>query len=230
MIKIEKLHKFYGTGESKNEVLRGISLDIKDGDFMVILGASGSGKSTLLNVISGLEPADGGNVFYDDKNISDMDDRETTLFRKDTIGYVFQQYFLLPNLNVDKNVKMGADLAGNTDYRKLIEAAGLADKLKKYPHELSGGEQQRVSIARALAKQPKVLYLDEPTGALDEATGRMVLELICRLQRKMGFTMVMVTHNQNIAEMADTVISMNSGRIVEQYQNDNPKSAYEIAW
>lgn len=230
MIKIENLHKFYGTGESKNEVLKGISLDIKDGDFMVILGASGSGKSTLLNVISGLEPADGGNVFYDDKNISDMDDRETTMFRKDTIGYVFQQYFLLPNLNVDKNVKMGADLAGNADYRKLIEAAGLADKLKKYPHELSGGEQQRVSIARALAKQPKVLYLDEPTGALDEATGRMVLELICRLQREMGFTMVMVTHNQNIAQMADTVISMNSGRIVEQYQNDNPKSAYEIAW
>lgn len=230
MIKIEKLHKFYRTGESKNEVLKGISLDIKDGDFMVILGASGSGKSTLLNVISGLEPADGGNVFYDDKNISDMDDRETTMFRKDTIGYVFQQYFLLPNLNVDKNVKMGADLAGNADYRKLIEAAGLADKLKKYPHELSGGEQQRVSIARALAKQPKVLYLDEPTGALDEATGRLVLELICRLQKEMGFTMVMVTHNQNIAEMADTVISMNSGRIVEQYQNDNPKSAYEIAW
>lgn len=230
MIKIENLHKFYGTGESKNEVLKGISLDIKDGDFMVILGASGSGKSTLLNVISGLEPADGGNVFYDDKNISDMDDRETTMFRKDTIGYVFQQYFLLPNLNVDKNVKMGADLAGNADYRKLIEAAGLVDKLKKYPHELSGGEQQRVSIARALAKQPKVLYLDEPTGALDEATGRMVLELICRLQKEMGFTMVMVTHNQNIAQMADTVISMNSGRIVEQYQNDNPKSAYEIAW
>lgn len=230
MITIENLHKFYGTGENQNEVLKGISLDIKDGDFMVILGTSGSGKSTLLNVISGLEPADTGNVYYNGKNISAMNDTEMTLFRKDTIGYVFQQYFLLPNLNIDKNVKMGADLAGNTNYRKLIEAVGLADKLKKYPHELSGGEQQRVSIARALAKQPQVLYLDEPTGALDEATGRLVLELICKLQKEMGFTMVMVTHNQNIAEMANTVISMNSGRIVEQYQNDNPKSAYEIAW
>lgn len=230
MIKIRNLHKFYGTGESKNEVLKGISLDIKDGDFLVILGASGSGKSTLLNVISGLEPADTGEVFYDDRNICEMTDQEVTVFRKNTIGYVFQQYFLLPNLNVDKNVKMGADLAGNADYRELIEAVGLADKMKKYPHELSGGEQQRVSIARALAKRPRVLYLDEPTGALDEATGRFVLELICKLQKEIGFTMVMVTHNQNIAEMSDTVISMNSGKIVEQYHNDHPKSAYEIEW
>lgn len=230
MIKIENLHKSYGTGESRNEVLKGISLDINDGDFMVLLGASGSGKSTLLNVISGLEPADDGCVLYDNENICGMSDNEITVFRKNTIGYVFQQYFLLPNLNVDKNVKMGADLAGNKDYRKLIEAVGLADKMKKYPHELSGGEQQRVSVARALAKQPRVLFLDEPTGALDEATGRMVLELICKLQKEMGFTMVMVTHNRNIAEMADTVVCMNSGRIVEEYHNDNPKSAYEIAW
>lgn len=230
MIKIENLHKSYGTGESRNEVLKGISLDINDGDFMVLLGASGSGKSTLLNVISGLEPADDGCVLYDNENICGMSDNEITVFRKNTIGYVFQQYFLLPNLNVDKNVKMGANLAGNKDYRKLIEAVGLADKMKKYPHELSGGEQQRVSVARALAKQPRVLFLDEPTGALDEETGRMVLELICKLQKEMGFTMVMVTHNRNIAEMADMVVCMNSGRIVEEYHNDNPKSAYEIAW
>lgn len=230
MIRIENLRKFYGTGESRNEVLRGISLNIKDGDFMVILGASGSGKSTFLNVISGLEPADAGNIFYNDRNISTMSDSEITNFRKNTIGYVFQQYFLLPNLNVDKNVKMGADLANNTDYRKLIEAVGLKDKIKKYPHELSGGEQQRVSIARALAKKPEVLFLDEPTGALDETTGRMVLDLITRLQKEIGFTMVMVTHNQNIADMANTVISMNSGRIINEYNNNAPKSAYEIAW
>ena len=230
MIRIENLRKFYGTGESRNEVLRGISLNIKDGDFMVILGASGSGKSTFLNVISGLEPADAGNIFYNDRNISTMSDSEITNFRKNTIGYVFQQYFLLPNLNVDKNVKMGADLANNTDYRKLIEAVGLKDKAKKYPHELSGGEQQRVSIARALAKKPEVLFLDEPTGALDETTGRMVLDLITQLQKEIGFTMVMVTHNQNIADMANTVISMNSGRIITEYNNSNPKSAYEIAW
>ena len=216
MIRIENLRKFYGTGESRNEVLRGISLNIKDGDFMVILGASGSGKSTFLNVISGLEPADAGNIFYNDRNISTMSDSEITNFRKNTLGYVFQQYFLLPNLNVDKNVKMGADLANNTDYRKLIEAEGLKDKAKKHPHELSGGEQQRVSIARALAKKPEVLFLDEPTGALDETTGRMVLDLITRLQKEIGFTMVMVTHNQNIADMANTVISMNSGRIINE--------------
>ena len=230
MIRIENLRKFYGTGESRNEVLRGISLNIKDGDFMVILGASGSGKSTFLNVISGLEPADAGNIFYNDRNISTMSDSEITNFRKNTLGYVFQQYFLLPNLNVDKNVKMEADLANNTDYRKLIEAVGLKDKAKKYPHELSGGEQQRVSIARALAKKPEVLFLDEPTGALDETTGRMVLDLITRLQKEIGFTMVMVTHNQNIADMANTVISMNSGRIITEYNNSDPKSAYEIAW
>ena len=230
MIRIDNLRKFYGTGESRNEVLRGISLNIKDGDFMVILGASGSGKSTFLNVISGLEPADAGNIFYNDRNISTMSDSEITNFRKNTLGYVFQQYFLLPNMNVDKNVKMGADLANNTDYRKLIEAVGLKDKAKKYPHELSGGEQQRVSIARALAKKPEVLFLDEPTGALDETTGRMVLDLITRLQKEIGFTMVMVTHNQNIADMANTVISMNSGRIITEYNNSDPKSAYEIAW
>lgn len=230
MIRIENLRKFYGTGESRNEVLRGISLNIKDGDFMVILGASGSGKSTFLNVISGLEPADAGNIFYNERNISTMSDSEITNFRKNTLGYVFQQYFLLPNLNVDKNVKMGADLANNTDYRKLIETVGLKDKAKKYPHELSGGEQQRVSIARALAKKPEVLFLDEPTGALDETTGRMVLDLITRLQKEIGFTMVMVTHNQNIADMANTVISMNSGRIITEYNNSDPKSAYEIAW
>ena len=230
MIRIDNLRKFYGTGESRNEVLRGISLNIKDGDFMVILGASGSGKSTFLNVISGLEPADAGNIFYNERNISTMSDSEITNFRKNTLGYVFQQYFLLPNLNVDKNVKMGADLANNTDYRKLIEAVGLKDKAKKYPHELSGGEQQRVSIARALAKKPEVLFLDEPTGALDETTGRMVLDLITQLQKEIGFTMVMVTHNQNIADMANTVISMNSGRIITEYNNSDPKSAYEIAW
>ena len=230
MSQIRNLHKFYGTEGSRTEVLKGISLDIKDGDFMVILGASGSGKSTLLNVISGLEPADAGTVSYNSRNICQMSDKEMTLFRRNVIGYVFQQYFLLPNLNVDKNVKMGADLVKNSNYRKLIEAVGLADKSGKYPHQLSGGEQQRVSVARALAKKPKVLYLDEPTGALDEATGRLVLDLICRLQKELGFTMVMVTHNQNIAEMADTVISMNSGKIVKQYQNDAPKSAYQIAW
>lgn len=230
MIKIENVHKTYGTGDSRNEVLRGISLTIEDGDFLVILGASGSGKSTLLNVISGLEASDEGAVYYDTKNLSSMTDKELTRFRKEYIGYIFQQYFLLPNLNVDKNVKMGADLAGNQEYRKIIEAVGLKEKRGKYPHELSGGEQQRVSVARALAKKPRVLYLDEPTGALDEQTGRQVLDYICQLKKELGFTMVMVTHNQNIADMANTVIRMNSGQITQTYHNEKPKTAYEIEW
>lgn len=230
MIKIENVHKAYGTGDSRNEVLKGVSLDIEEGDFVVILGTSGSGKSTLLNVISGLESADEGNVYYDTKNLAAMDQEGLTRFRKEYIGYIFQQYFLLPNLNVDKNVKMGADLAGNKEYREIIKAIGLENKGRKYPHELSGGEQQRVSVARALAKKPKVLYLDEPTGALDEATGRMVLDYICKLKNNLGFTMVMVTHNQNIADMANTVIRMNSGQIIQKYYNEKPKTAYEIAW
>lgn len=230
MIKIENVHKAYGTGDSRNEVLKGVSLDIEEGDFVVILGTSGSGKSTLLNVISGLESADEGNVYYDTKNLAAMDQEGLTRFRKEYIGYIFQQYFLLPNLNVDKNVKMGADLAGNKEYREIIKAIGLGNKGRKYPHELSGGEQQRVSVARALAKKPKVLYLDEPTGALDEATGRMVLDYICKLKNNLGFTMVMVTHNQNIADMANTVIRMNSGQIIQKYYNEKPKTAYEIAW
>lgn len=230
MIKIENVHKSYGTGDSRNEVLRGVSLTIEDGDFVVILGTSGSGKSTLLNVISGLEPADEGAVCYDTQNLSSMKDAELTKFRREYVGYIFQQYFLLPNLNVDKNVKMGADLANNKDYREAIKAVGLEAKRSKYPHELSGGEQQRVSVARALAKKPKVLYLDEPTGALDEQTGRQVLDYICKLKKEQGFTMVMVTHNQNIAEMANTVIRMNSGRIVQTYHNAEQKTAYEIAW
>ena len=230
MIKIENVHKSYGTGDSRNEVLKGVSLDIEDGDFVVILGTSGSGKSTLLNVISGLEVADEGNIYYDTMNLSSMMDNNLTKFRKEYIGYIFQQYFLLPNLNVDKNVKMGADLAGNREYREIIKAVGLESKRSKYPHELSGGEQQRVSVARALAKKPKVLYLDEPTGALDEQTGRQVLDYIIRLKKELGFTMVMVTHNQNIADMSNTVIQMNSGQIINKYHNDNPKTAYEIKW
>lgn len=230
MIEVKDIQKFYGENESRFQVLKGISLSVADGDFVVILGASGSGKSTLLNMMSGLESPDSGAVFYDEIDITAFSDRELTEFRKDNIGFIFQQYYLLPNLNVEKNVKMGADLAGNKDYRGMIEAVGLGGKLHKYPGELSGGEQQRVSVARALAKKPNALFLDEPTGALDEQTGRQVLDYICKLQKEYGFTVVMVTHNQNIAEMANTVVRMNSGRISEVYINQNVKNAYEIGW
>ncbi len=230
MIKVKNIIKSYGNGESRFPVLQSISLEIKEGDFVVILGASGSGKSTFLNIISGLERPDSGNVFYGGKDITALSDDKLTMFRKENIGFIFQQYYLLPNMDVDKNVKMGADLSDNKDYKEVIEAVGLLEKLHKYPGELSGGEQQRVSVARALAKKPKVLFLDEPTGALDEATGRQVLDYICKLKNKYGFTIVMVTHNLNIAEMAQTVIKMNSGKISDIYQNDVQKTAYEIGW
>lgn len=232
MIRIKNVQKSYGTGSCQkgDKVLKGVSFDIEEGDFVVVLGASGSGKSTLLNVMSGLEPADQGDIYYDTMNLSLMTDKDLTKFRKDYIGYIFQQYFLLPNLTVDKNVKMGADLAGNRQYREIIQAVGLDDKCDKYPYELSGGEQQRVAVARALAKRPRVLYLDEPTGALDEETGRQILDYISKLKKELGFTMVMVTHNQNISEMANTVIRMNSGRITQEYHNEKPKTAYEIEW
>lgn len=230
MIEAKDIKKSYRNGANSFPVLKGLSFTVAEGSFTVILGASGSGKSTLLNVLSGLEKPDSGRVRYDGRDISGLSDQELTEFRKENIGFIFQQYYLLPHMNVAKNIKMGADLAGNREYQAIAEAVGLGDKLKKYPSELSGGEQQRVSVARALAKKPKVLFLDEPTGALDEETGRQVLDYICKLQEEWRFTMIMVTHNQNIAEMADTVIQMNSGRISEIYANQTIKTAYEIGW
>ena len=226
MIKAEHVVKSYG----KTEVLKDISLEIDDGEFVVILGASGSGKTTLMNVISGLEKADGGTVTVNGENLSKKSEAELTGFRKENTAFIFQQYYLLPHLSVENNVKMGASLAHNKDYGNIISSLGLGDKLKAKPAELSGGEQQRVCIARALAKKPKILFLDEPTGALDEATGREVLNLISEEKKKYGFTMVMVTHNPNIAEMAETVIRMNSGKIIETTKNLTVKSAYEIGW
>lgn len=229
ILKASNLTKIYGQGESQITVLKNINVEIGDGEFAVILGASGSGKSTLLNVLSGLELPNEGRVEYDGVDVCALSDKLLTEFRKNNVGFVFQQYYLLPNMNVDKNVKMGADLVGNKDYRKVIEAVGLGEKLRKMPSELSGGEQQRVAIARALAKEPKILFLDEPTGALDENTGRQILDYVARMHEG-GLTMVMVTHNQNIAEMADKIFVMNSGNIVKIYKNEKPKSAYEIGW
>ena len=230
MIEIHNITKYYGSNENKFQVLKGLSLDIREKDFVVILGASGSGKSTLLNIISGLERPDEGTVCHDGTDITKLTDGQLTQFRKENVGFIFQQYYLLADMNVDKNVKMGADLAGNGEYRQIIEAVGLGDQINKMPGELSGGEQQRVSVDRALAKRPKVLFLDEPTGALDEETGRLVLDYICRLQEAYHFTIVMVTHNLNIAEMAKTVIKMNSGKITDIYENKTQKTAYEIGW
>ena len=226
MIRLKEICKSY----NGREVLKGIDLEIADRDYLVILGASGSGKSTLLNVLSGLEKPDSGHVYYGEEDLSQLTEAQLTAFRRAQIAFIFQQYFLLPNLTVEQNVKMGANLAGNQDYVRILEALGLGDKLQHYPSQLSGGEQQRVAIARALAKRPRVLFLDEPTGALDEATGRQILAYISSLQEELGFTLVMVTHNTNIAQMAKTVVHINSGQIQSIETNSQPKTAYEIGW
>ena len=226
MITAKNIKKKY----NDQEVLRGIDLKIDKNEFVVILGASGSGKSTLLNILSGLEKSDSGEVVYDNESISDYSEKQLTKFRKDKIGFVFQQYYLLNNLTVEQNVKVGANLADNKEYVDIIKDLGLEDKLSKYPNELSGGEQQRVSIARALAKKPTVLFLDEPTGALDEETGRKILEYLLKLKDKSHFTMIMVTHNENIAELANRIIHVGSGRITSIVENHKPKSVEEIGW
>lgn len=226
MLKAEHICKNYnGTA-----VLKDVSLTVPDGAFVVILGASGSGKSTLLSVLSGLETPDSGTVDYNGQRVSAMNERERTAFRKREVGFIFQQYYLLSHLSVENNVRLGADLADNRDYRAVIEAVGLGDKLRHKPSQLSGGEQQRTCIARALAKNAGLLFLDEPTGALDEQTGREVLDYIAKLQVARGFGLIMVTHNGNIADMAETVVSMNSGRIVDVRHNATRKSAYQIGW
>lgn len=230
MIEIKDIIKSYGNEGNKTDVLKGISTKIYDGDFVVILGASGSGKSTFLNIMSGLERPDSGNIIYDGTDITELSENDLIRFRREKVGFVFQQYYLLHNMTVEKNVRMGADLCCNSDYKEIIKAVGLGDKLKKYPSELSGGEQQRVSVARALAKRPEILFLDEPTGALDEETGRQVLDYIYKLQKEYSFTVVMVTHNLNIAEMANIVIKMNSGKITQINKNKVQKTAYEIGW
>lgn len=226
MIELKEVRKSYGT----NEILKGIDLQIADQDYLVILGASGSGKSTLLNILSGLEKPDQGEVLYDGENIASLSESQLTKFRKEQVAFIFQQYYLLQELTVEQNVKMGAHLANNQDYLPVLEAMGLKDKLRQYPSELSGGEQQRVAIARALAKKPRVLFLDEPTGALDEETGRQILSYVAQMKEELGFTLVMVTHNEHIAQLAKTVVKINSGKIQEILVNEEPKSVEEIGW
>ena len=226
MIELKGVRKSYGA----NEVLKGIDLRIEKQDYLVILGASGSGKSTLLNILSGLEKPDQGEVLHDGENIASLSETQLTKFRKDHIAFIFQQYYLLQELTVEQNVKMGAHLAKNQDYLPIIEAMGLKEKIHQYPSELSGGEQQRVAIARALAKKPKVLFLDEPTGALDEETGRQILSYIAQMKKELEITIVMVTHNEHIAQLAKTIVRVNSGQIQDITVNEEPKSAEEIGW
>lgn len=230
MLVLHDVRKSYRNGSRDFEVIRGVTATIEDGSFTVILGASGSGKSTLLSLMSGLETPTSGSVTYDGVEISSMNDKDRTRFRRDTVGFVFQQYALIQDLSVDKNVRMGADLAHNRAYAADIDAVGLSDLSAERCCYLSGGEQQRVAIARAVSKQPRILFLDEPTGALDEETSREVLGFLEDLRARAHFTMIMVTHNDHIAEMADDILHMNSGHVTEITHNAAPKRAGEIGW
>lgn len=230
MLRVENLVKCYQNGDELLYALNSVSLSINEGEFVVILGPSGSGKSTLLNVISGLETPDSGSIMYDDYEICGLNQKELTMFRRDKVAFIFQAYYLLPFLNVESNVKMGADLKGNQNITEIIDGVGLSGLAHRLPYELSGGQQQRVSIARALAKKPDFLFCDEPTGALDEETSKQILTYLTQLQNQLKFTIIMVTHNVSIAQIASKVIKMTSGRIVEIINNAHPRNVNEIKW
>jgi len=230
MLRVENLVKCYQNGDELLYALNSVSLSIEEGEFVVILGPSGSGKSTLLNVISGLETPDSGSVIYDDYEICGLNQKELTMFRRVKTAFIFQAYHLLPFLNVEANIKMGADLKGNQNITEIIDGVGLCGLEHRLPYELSGGQQQRVSIARALAKNPDFLFCDEPTGALDEETSKQILTYLKELQNQLKFTIIMVTHNVSIAQIASKVIKMTSGRIVETINNAHPRNVNEIKW
>lgn len=230
-IKLNKVTKIYQTGEVKTYALRNINLEIKDGEFIAVLGPSGSGKSTLLNVISGLDIPTSGEILFNDKVISELNEKQLTKFRRDYLGFIFQQYNLLQNLTVRENVEMGAAIGMNPlSIDEVIEKVGLTQQKNKYPYQLSGGEQQRVSIARSVAKNPVIMFCDEPTGALDENTGKQVLDLIQQMNEFYKTTTVVITHNPSIGHMADRIIKMNSGQIQEIIINKEKKKASEIKW
>jgi putative ABC transport system ATP-binding protein len=231
LIEIKNVYKTYFVGTVPNHALNGVSLDIKEGEIVVILGPSGSGKTTLLNVVSGLDSVTSGKILYDNKNITKLTDHRMTKFRKDNLGFIFQTYNLLEHLNVYENVAVGSALGKNKcDINEVINVVGLKPHSHKYMHELSGGEQQRVSIARALAKNPKVMFCDEPTGALDEKTGKKVLESLVKANNEFKTTMVIITHNPGIALIGDRVIKMNSGKIIEEKINDSRVKPHDIPW
>ena len=231
LIEIKNVYKVFKTGKIKNTVLNDINLSIEEGEILIILGPSGSGKTTLLNVVSGLDKITKGKISYNGKNISKYSDMRMTKFRKKNLGFIFQTYNLLEHLNVYENVLVGSSLGKvKVDIDEIIETVGLKKHKKKYMHELSGGEQQRVSIARALAKKPAVMFCDEPTGALDEKTGKKVLESLVEANNKLKTTMIIVTHNPGIALIGDRIIKMNSGKIVEEIKNEKRTNPKDIPW
>lgn len=229
--KLEKAYKTYKSKNEENHALNGIDLSITEGEMVIILGPSGSGKSTMLNILSGIDFLTKGKVYFNDQRLDQMKEEELTNYRKENLGFIFQSYNLISNLTVKENIELGKELSDNPlSIKTMIKEVGLKDHIHKYPYQLSGGQMQRVAIARALVKNPKVLFCDEPTGALDEKTGKNVLALLQKINQKYHTTMIIVTHNPSIAQMGNTVIRMNSGKIVEIIHNEKVVDAKDLRW
>lgn len=230
-VKFENVTRVYISGDHELKALDGVNLSLEEGKFVVILGPSGAGKSTLLNLLGGLDSPTSGKITVNGRDISTLSDNELADYRAETVGFVFQFYNLIPTLTVYENVALVKEISANAlSPEKMIAEVGLADHMKNFSAELSGGEQQRVSIARALAKNPKILLCDEPTGALDSQTGVLVLKLLLSMARNYGKTIVIVTHNQNIAKMADVVVRVKNGKIRSCEEQASPMSADEVEW
>ncbi len=231
VIRAVSLTKIYQMGEVEVPALRGVDVDLHDGELVVLLGPSGSGKSTLLNILGGLDVPTSGRVFFRDWELTDADEAELTRYRRRHVGFVFQFYNLIPSLTARENVALVTEIAEDPlEPAEALGLVGLAERLDHFPAQLSGGEQQRVAIARAVAKRPEVLLCDEPTGALDFETGKLVLDVIDRVNRELGTTTAVITHNQPIAAMADRVISLADGRIASERHNATKLSPSDISW
>ena len=230
-LEINQIKKNYGEGESCVEVLKGIDMEIKKGEFCVLLGPSGSGKSTLLNIIGGIEQADSGSIVIDGQRMEDMNEKTLTLYRRNHLGYIFQMYNLIPNLNIRENIEVGGYLSRHPlDTDDILKTLGLYEHRNKLPNQLSGGQQQRTAIGRAIVKNPDILLCDEPTGALDYHTSKEILGLLEKVNKKYGNTIIMVTHNDAIKNMADRVLKLRDGQIQKDYVNENKISAADLEW
>lgn len=230
-LEIQQIKKHFGEGESRVDVLRGIDINIEKGEICVLLGPSGSGKSTLLNIIGGIETPDSGKITIHGETIGKMNEKNLTLYRRKHLGYIFQMYNLIPNLNIKENVEVGAYLSDNPlDVDDLLKTLGLYEHRHKLPNQLSGGQQQRCAIGRAIVKNPDILLCDEPTGALDYNTSKEILKLIETVNRKYGNTVVMVTHNDAIKNMADVVVKLRDGQIRKTYRNLEKIKAQDLEW